>query len=170
MSITAPIRVVIADEHPVVRRTLRVVLDQEPGCRVVAEAPDAAAVSRAVQDYSPHVVVLDLRLGGGRSLELVRELRQHAPGTAIVGVTMERSPSFARQALDSGVTGFVVKDHADAELPGAVRRAARGVRYASPCVAPGLERLRRPGAQGRARAGGVRARAPRTGDRPLAAP
>ena len=163
---SSPMWIVIADDHTMVRRSLRSLLDAEPGCEVVAEAGDAGMVSRLVQDHSPHVLVLDLHMGSRSSLGLISELRRQAPGTAIVGVTMERSPSFAARVFDLGAAGFVQKDRADAELVRAVRRAARGVRYTSPCVAPALERLRRPGMSGLPR---LRARPGRTAERPLSA-
>lgn len=160
----SPVRVVIAEEHPTVRRSFRLLLDGEPWCRVVAEVADLSMVTRRVKDESPHVLVLDLHMGGRASRELIQELHRQAPGTAIVGVTMERNPSFAARVLDAGATGFVLKDHADGELAAAVRRAARGVCYASPSVAPALEKLRTSCAPGR-----VRTRAARSGDRPLTA-
>jgi DNA-binding NarL/FixJ family response regulator len=163
---SSPIRIVIADEHPMARRSLRLLLDDEPGCEVVAEAAEVSMVGHYVHDHSPHVLVLDLHMGGRASLQLIRDLRLRAPGTAIVGVTMERSPSFALRVFEVGATGFVLKDRADAELAGAVRRAARGVRYASPCVSAGLERLRRPGAPSSPR---VRTRGSRTAERALPA-
>jgi DNA-binding NarL/FixJ family response regulator len=156
----SPVRVVIAEEHPRVRRSLRLLLDAEPWCRVVAEVSDLSMVARRVQDESPHVLVLDLHMSSGASRELIGDLHRQAPGTAIVGVTMERSPGFAARVLDMGLTGFVLKDRADAELVAATRHAARGVRYISPCVAPALEKLRATCGPGR-----VRTRAARAADR-----
>ena len=160
----SPIRVVIADEHPTVRRSLRSLLDGEPWCQVVAEAADLSMVSRQVHDQSPHVLVLDLHMIGGASRYLIRDLRRQAPGTVIVGMTMERNPSFAARVFDMGASGYVLKDRADTELPAAVRRAARGTRYTSPCVSPALERLGTPCVAGRVRTPGRRA-----ADRPLLA-
>jgi two-component system response regulator NreC len=89
------------------------------------------------------VLVLDLQMPGGSSIETMRRLRQCAPETEIVVLTMERSPPFARRALDEGAVGFVLKDRADTELPVAGRLAAKGEEYVSPHVAAALEALRR---------------------------
>jgi two-component system response regulator NreC len=138
-----PIRVVLADDHSLVRRSLRQLLDAEANVEVVAEAADLGTVARQVHGHAPHVLVLDLQLPNGSSLELIRRLRDQAPGTGIVVLTMERNPVFAQRALDAGAVGFVLKHKSDAELPQAVRQAARGQEYVSPYVANGLEGLRR---------------------------
>jgi two-component system response regulator NreC len=93
--------------------------------------------------HAPHVVVLDLQMPGGPSIEVIRRLREYAPDTNVVVLTTERSPAFAQRAINTGAVGFVLKDTADIELPEAVRRAAQGEEYVSPHVAAGLEALRR---------------------------
>ncbi|HUA48726.1 MAG TPA: response regulator transcription factor [Solirubrobacteraceae bacterium] len=138
-----PIRVVLADDHALVRRSLRLLLDCEEDVDVVAEAENVGSVVRHVHGHSPHVLVLDLQMPGGSSIETIRQLRRRAPETEIVVLTMERSPAFAQRAIDTGAVGFVLKDRADIELPEAVRRAARGEEYVSPEVAAGLDALRR---------------------------
>jgi two-component system response regulator NreC len=87
------------------------------------------------------VLVLDLRLPGGSSIETIRRLSAQSPDMQIVVVTMEESPQFAQQALDAGATGFVLKDRADSELISAIRLAARGEEYVSLRVAARLEAL-----------------------------
>ncbi|HET7051206.1 MAG TPA: response regulator transcription factor [Solirubrobacteraceae bacterium] len=136
-------RVVLADDHAIVRRTLRLLLQNEEDVEVIAEAVDVSAVVDHVNRHAPHVVVLDLRLPSGSSIETIRQLRTQFPKTKVVVMTMEESPLFAQKAIDAGATGFVVKDRADTELVTAVRRAARGQEYVSPRVASGLEALRR---------------------------
>jgi two-component system response regulator NreC len=138
-----PIRVVLADDHALVRRSLRLLLDGEDGVDVVAEAVDLSSVTRHVCDHVPNVLVLDLQMPGGSSIEAIRRLREQVPDTNIVVVTMERSPIFAQRATEAGATGFVLKDRADTELPVAVRRAARGEEYVSAHVAAALGALRR---------------------------
>ncbi|HET6870420.1 MAG TPA: response regulator transcription factor [Solirubrobacteraceae bacterium] len=139
----APIRVVLADDHAMVRRTLRLVLESEQDVDVIAEAVDLSAVLRHVGRHVPHVLVLDLRLPNGSSIEMIRQLRVRFPETAVVVLTMEENPLFAQHAIDAGAIGFVVKDRADTELLAAVRLAARGEGYVSPRVASGLEALER---------------------------
>lgn len=137
------IRVIVADDHHAVRRNLRLLLDREEDVEVIAEAADLLTVLRHVPARLPHVLVLDLRMPNGSSIDAIRRLREQVPDTEIVVLTMEQSPAFARQALDAGAIGFVLKDKADDELPEAVRRAARGEEYISGRVAAGLEALRK---------------------------
>ncbi len=137
-----PIRVVLADDRTAVRRSLRMLLDSEDNVQVVAEAGDIATVLLAVHGQTPNVLVLDLQMPNGSSIEMIRSLRDQAPGTEVVVLTMEASPVFAQQALDSGAIGFVLKEHADLDLSEAVRCAALGEEYVSPQVAAGLEALR----------------------------
>ena len=124
------ITVVIADDHAVVRKGLRLLLDAEPGLRVVAEAgtvPDAIRMAKA---HRPRVIVLDLNMPGGSSLEAIPEIAGET--TAVVVLTMQDDPSFARQALQAGANGFVLKEAADDELLLAVRLAADGDTYLNP--------------------------------------
>ena len=141
--LTAATRVVLADDHAIVRRTLRLLLQGEEDVEVVGEAVDLSAVVDHVSRHAPHVLVLDLRLPSGSSIEMIRQLRTRFPQTEVVVMTMEESPLFAQKAIDAGATGFVVKDRADKELVTAVRHAARGQEYVSARVACGLEALRR---------------------------
>jgi two-component system, NarL family, response regulator NreC len=139
--VNAPIRVVLADDHAMVRRTLRLVLESEEDVDVIAEAVDLSAVLRHVGWHAPHVLVLDLRLPNGSSIDTIGQLRGCFPQTEVVVLTMEESPAFAQHAIDAGAIGFVVKDRADTELLCAVRLAARGRSYVSPRVASGLKAL-----------------------------
>jgi DNA-binding NarL/FixJ family response regulator len=136
-----PVLVVLADDHQLMRHSLRKLLDGDVGVRVIAEATDQAQAIRLVQDRRPHVLVLDLRLRGGSSLETVAALREQAPDTRVVVTTMEGSPAFAQRAFEAGAAGFVAKDLADSELLDAVRTAAGGGRYAGPRVAHVLRPL-----------------------------
>lgn len=136
-------RVVLADDHATVRRTLRLLLQNEEDVEVIAEAVDLSAVVDHVSRHAPHVLVLDLRLPNGSSIDMIRQLRTRFPKTKVVVMTMEESPLFAQEAIDAGATGFVVKDRADTELVTAVRHAAGGQEYVSARVASGLQALGR---------------------------
>lgn len=142
-SVPSPVRVVLADDHALMRRSLRLLLDGEEGVQVIAEAEDMAAAVRHVHDRKPHVLVLDLRMPGGSSIEMIGKLRERAPDTQVVVLTMEDNPVFAQHALATGALGFVLKDHADSELGEAVRAAACGEQYISPRVAARIGALRR---------------------------
>jgi two-component system, NarL family, response regulator NreC len=144
--VAASIRVVLADDHAPMRRSLRLLLDGEEDLGVVAEADDLASTVAHVQGCRPSVLVLGLGMPGGSSGsggETIRQLRARAPATHIVVVTMDESPVLAQSALAAGALGFVVKDLADEELPQAIRRAARGEQYVSPRVASRLGALDR---------------------------
>ncbi len=127
-----PIRIVLADDHAVVRTGLRLLLDSEEGFEVVAEASDVDAARRYVLGHHPSVLVLDLNMPGGSSLEAIPTLREEFPDTQIVVLTMQQEPAFAREALGAGALGYVLKEAADEELVEAVRNAAAGERYLNP--------------------------------------
>jgi two-component system response regulator NreC len=124
--------VVIADDHTIVRQGLRLLINADPAMQVIAEAgtvPDAERLTRA---HRPTVLVLDLNMHGESGLEAIPRLRESAPGTAIVVLTMQDDPGFARQALQTGALGFVLKEAADEELLEAIRLAATGENYLNP--------------------------------------
>jgi two-component system response regulator NreC len=126
--------VILADDHAVVRKGLRLLIDAEPGLQVVAEAgtvPDALMKTRA---HRPGVLILDLNMPGGSSLEAIPQIREDTPMTAIVVLTMQNDPAFARRALQAGAAGFVLKESADDELLEAVRQAANGGTYLNPSL------------------------------------
>jgi two-component system, NarL family, response regulator NreC len=131
-SSSATIRLVLADDHAVVRSGLRMLLDSESDFEVVAEASDIESAKRYVRGHHPRVLVLDLNMPGGSSLEAIPILRQESPETQIVVLTMQQEPAFAREALGAGALGYVLKEAADDELVEAVRRAAVGETYLNP--------------------------------------
>ena len=126
------VTLVIADDHRVVRTGLRLLLDAEAGFEVVAEADDVPSARRCVRGHRPRVLVLDLNMPGEPSLDAIPQLREQAPETQIVVLTMQDDPAFARAALKAGALGFVLKRSAEDELVKAVRLAARGETYLNP--------------------------------------
>jgi two-component system response regulator NreC len=126
------IRIVLADDHAVVRSGLRLLLDSQPDFTVVAEASDVEGAGRYVRGHHPRVLVLDLNMPGGSSLEAIPGIREQNPETQIVMLTMQQEPAFARHALSAGAIGYVLKEAADDELVEAVHRAARGESYLNP--------------------------------------
>lgn len=130
-----PIRIVLADDHAVVRAGLRLLLDAEDGLEVVAEAGDTEAALRAVLGHKPDVLVLDLNMPGEQSsLQAIPGVRERSPATNTVILTMQEDPEYARQALRAGALGYVLKESADGELVEAVRRAADGETYLNPSL------------------------------------
>jgi two-component system response regulator NreC len=126
------VRVLVADDHAVVRSGLRMLLDAEPDLEVVAEAGDVESTRRYVRGHHPDVLVLDLNMPGEPSLPAIPSLREEFPDTQIVVLTMQNDPAFAREALRTGAVGYVLKEAADDELVQAVRMAALGRTYLNP--------------------------------------
>jgi two-component system, NarL family, response regulator NreC len=134
-----PIKIVLADDHAVVRKGLRMLLDAEDGLEVVAEAGTAADALRYVRAHRPGVLVLDLNMPGElTSLHAIPDVEQAGDGTKVVVLTMQEDPEFARRALGSGAAGYVLKEAADDELVEAVRRAAVGDTYLNPRLGAAL--------------------------------
>jgi len=138
-----PIQVVVADDHALIRRSVRLLLDVEDDLELVGEADDLNSAAHQVQGRHPNVLVLDLGMPGGSSIEAIGQMRERQPETQIVVMTMEESPVFAQRALAAGAIGYVTKELADRELPEAVRAAARGEQYVSPSIGVRLDALNR---------------------------
>jgi two-component system response regulator NreC len=124
--------VVIADDHEVVRSGLRTLLSQEPDLEITGEAGDVRTALTLVRAKRPDVLVLDLNMPGEPSLPAIPEFLEGSPGTAVVVLTMQSDPAFAREALRSGARGYVLKEAASAELVKAVRAALDGQTYLEP--------------------------------------
>jgi two-component system response regulator NreC len=129
---TDEIRIVLADDHAVVRSALRMLLDAEPGLEVVAEAGDVDGAIRYLRGHRPEVLILDLNMPGRASLEALPDIKEASPETRIVVLTMQSEPAFAREAMQAGVIGYILKEAADTELVKAVRLAAQGRTYLQP--------------------------------------
>jgi DNA-binding NarL/FixJ family response regulator len=135
---SAPVSIVIADDHAMVRSGLRVLLDAEPDLNVVAEAGDVSTALECARAHKPAVVVLDLNMPGEPSLPAIPRFLEAAPGTAVVMLTMQAEPAYAREALSAGASGYVVKTSAEADLVEAVRAAAAGGTYLTPALGASL--------------------------------
>jgi two-component system, NarL family, response regulator NreC len=126
------VTVVLADDHPVVRSGLRMLLEAEQDIEVVAEVGDVDAARRSVLGYKPTVLVLDLNMPGGSSLEAMPSIAEASPATSVVVLTMQDDPAFAREALRAGARGYVLKQSAGTELVQAIRAAADGGTWLNP--------------------------------------
>src|SRR4051794_34881282 len=101
--------IVLADDHVVVRRGLRMLLDAEEALEVVAEAGDVPEALMKVRAHRPGVLVLDLNMPGEQSLPAIPRFLEGSPDTAIVVLTMQSDPAYARQALQAGARAYVLK-------------------------------------------------------------
>jgi len=135
---TDAIRVVLADDHELVREGLALLLGQAGGIDVVGTAGDVPTALRVVAAQQPHVLVLDLRMPGGSSIEALPRFAAVAPRTAIVILTMHHHPGCARAALAAGAHGYVLKESAGAELVQAVRLTHAGSTYLAPQLGVGV--------------------------------
>ncbi|MGQ7295848.1 response regulator transcription factor [Quadrisphaera sp. KR29] len=129
-----PLRVVVADDHPLVRRGLRGLLTGAGGFAVVAEAEDADGAVAACRAHRPDVAVLDLRMPGG-GVAAAQEVVRAVPGTAVLVLTMHRDPVLLRAALAAGARGYLLKDAPAEEVLRAVSAVAAGQLIFDPGVA-----------------------------------
>src|SRR3989454_5878299 len=128
-----PIRVVIADDHSVVRDGIRTVLERENGeFRVVGEAADVPSTINAVREYKPDLLTLDLTMPGGSSLGALPACFMAQPELAVAILTMREDPEYARQALRAGARSYVLKEAEPAELLQAFRLAVAGQSHPHP--------------------------------------
>jgi DNA-binding NarL/FixJ family response regulator len=131
----APVRVVLCDDHPIVREGLRLVLGATAGIDVVGEADGHDDVFDVVHAARPDIVLLDLTLGSRDGVPLIRDLRARFPSVRVVVLTMHRDAETVRQALLAGAFGYLVKGGRSSEVADAIRAVARGERYVHSSVA-----------------------------------
>jgi two-component system response regulator NreC len=129
------VRVVLADDHAIMRGGLRRLLEAEAGCEVVAEAGTVDDTVRFVGAHKPDILVLDLNMPDGSSLPAIPQVLEASPGTRVVVLTMQIDPAYAREALRAGASGYVLKEAADQELVAAVRAAIDGRSFLNPELA-----------------------------------
>ena len=125
-------RILLVDDHSMVRSGLRLLLEEEDDFHVVGEAGDVDAALERSRALAPDVILLDLNMPGRPSLPAIPELLDAAPGGAVVVMTQHDDPEFARAALQGGAMGFVLKEAAQSELVESVRAAAAGRTYVNP--------------------------------------
>jgi DNA-binding NarL/FixJ family response regulator len=128
------IRLLIADDHPLLRAGLRQVIETDPLLRVVGEASDGAAALQLLTTHQPDVAVLDIEMPQLTGFELLRAMRAQGLTTAVVFLTMYRDEEMFNEALDLGALGYVLKDSATTDIVGAIHAAAKGQPYISPAI------------------------------------
>lgn len=128
------IRVLVVDDHTLVRSGLRLLLEAEEGFVVEDEAADAEQAIRLARLHKPDVVLLDVVMPGRSGIEAAEEILAAAPNAKILVLSMQDDPSYVRQAFTAGATGYLLKEAADDELVQAVRDVAAGGRYVHPAL------------------------------------
>ena len=132
------VRVVLADDHVLVRAGLRKLLESMPGIEVVGEADDGQAVLRLVEQLHPKLVLMDISMPGLNGLDTALRLTQAHPQTRVLILSMHQSEDYVRQALRNGAAGYILKDAAPVELEMALKAVLRGETYLSPAVSKGV--------------------------------
>ncbi len=128
------IRVVLADDHALVRAGFRALLAAIPGVDVVGEAADGRAALLEIESSVPDVAVLDITMPGLNGIEAIAQLRVSCPHTRVIILSMHDNEDYVRQALRAGAAGYLLKDSSSVELELAVRAVAQGGTYLSPAV------------------------------------
>jgi len=123
------IRVIIADDHAVVRQGIRHVLEEGDGVEVVAEAGDGEEVLELAEEHAPDIVVLDVSMPGKTGLEVTKELRRSGSEIGVLILSMHDDPEYVLEAVRAGADGYVLKDVAPEELREALRTIHGGTEY-----------------------------------------
>lgn len=129
-----PIRIVLADDHPILRGGLKVLLQEQPEFAVVGEAGDGLEALRAVERTLPDVLVVDITMPGLNGLDVARQIAQLSPTTRVIILSMHSTDAFVAEALRNGASAYIVKDSTLEDLVQAVRTVMAGKRFLSPSV------------------------------------
>ncbi len=146
MSETGPIRVLLADDHTIVRQGLRSILEREPDLEVVGEAADGREAVRKAASLAPDVVVMDITMPHMNGIEAASRIIKANRGTRVVALTMHTAEEYVYSLLKAGARGYVLKDSSPSDLIEAIRAVARGGTYLHPDVSVTVvnEYLKRP--------------------------
>ncbi len=129
-----PITVVIADDHPIVRQGLRILLEGDGSHAIVGEATDGHEAARLARKLCPDIAVLDIAMPLLNGLDCAREIRSASPETRVILLTMHNEDAYVLRALQAGVRGYLVKTRAAADLVQAIQEVRQGKIYLSPCI------------------------------------
>jgi two-component system, NarL family, response regulator NreC len=132
--LSSAIRVLIVDDHPVVRRGLRLLLEAEGDIEAVGEAGNLQEAVFRARSLKPDVILMDIVMPGASGIEATRAVLEERPETKVLVLSMQDDPSYVREAFAAGADGYILKEAADEEVVGAVREVARGRRYVHPAL------------------------------------
>ena len=132
------IRIILADDHSVLRMGLKLLLNNEPDMQVIGEASDGEQVLRLLEQDQAHVLLLDLSMPNMGGLECIREIKSRAIAIKILVLTMYENDDYLVEVMQAGAMGYVEKNALDTELFQAVRAVAKGQRYLTPQKAQAL--------------------------------
>lgn len=127
-------RILLVDDHALVRAGMRSLLQEIPGVQVVAEASDGAEALRLAAELRPDVVLLDIAMKGMNGLDAAARLREQLPAAKVIVLSMHTSEEYVLLALRAGAAGYLIKDSATSELELALKAVARGETYLSPAI------------------------------------
>jgi DNA-binding NarL/FixJ family response regulator len=123
------ITVLLADDHGLVRRGFRRILEDDEGMKVVGEAANGVEAIRMAYELKPKVVVMDLSMPELDGVQATKEIVKHLPGTEVLILSMHSDDNYVRNALDAGAKGYLLKSSIDVDLVGAIRSVAEGKRF-----------------------------------------
>ena len=129
------VRVLLADDHPIVLQGLRRLLESKPEFLVVAETGDGLEVLPLAERYKPDVLIVDLMMPGLNGLEVTRQVCQQLEGIRVIVLSMHKDDGYVIQALRNGALAYIIKDTGPAELVGAIHQVMQGHRYLSQAIA-----------------------------------
>jgi DNA-binding NarL/FixJ family response regulator len=127
-----PIKIILADDHKIVRQGLRTLLEKEPDIEVIAEADDGRMAVRLARELSPQVIIMDVGMPDLNGIEATRQVLAEAPGIKVIGLSMHCDRRFVMNMLKAGASGYLLKDSAFEELASAIRRVLANKIYLSP--------------------------------------
>ena len=140
MTVPLKSRILLADDHAMVRKGLRMVLDAEPDLEVAAEASDGAEAVRIATDLKPDLAILDVSMPRLTGLQAAREISARAPEVRVLMLSMHENERYFLEAVEAGASGYVVKSSADRDLVEACRATMRGESFRYPRTARALNR------------------------------
>jgi two-component system response regulator NreC len=129
------VRILLADDHTIVRQGLRKVLEERPEWEVVAEAGDGREAVRLAEQHRPDVAIVDVAMPLLNGIETTRQITKRVPNTRVLVLSMHADEAYVTQILQAGATGYLLKDSADVDLVKAVEEAVSGRSFFSPAIA-----------------------------------